>query len=518
MTNGNDKSLESWIWDAACSIRGAKDAPKFKDYILPLIFTKRLCDVFDDELNRIAKEVGSRAKAFKLVKHDKKLVRFYLPLQPANADDAVWSVIRTLADKIGEQLTTHLRAIADENALLKGIIDRVDFNATTHGVRDIEDSRLSNLIERVSEKRLGLRDVEADIIGRSYEYLIRKFAEGGGQSAGEFYTPGEVGEVMALIMDPEPGMTVYDPTCGSAGLLIKCELALEERMALRSRKSFAPLKLYGQESTATTWAMANMNMIIHDMEGQIEIGDTFRHPKFRNGNRLQTFDRAVANPMWNQTEFTEKDYDADELDRFPKGAGFPGNKADWGWVQHILASLGDTGRAAIVLDTGAASRGSGNANSNKERDVRRWFVEQDLIEGVIYLPENLFYNTSAPGIILFLNKAKAKERKGKIFLLNAATEFAKGDPKNYITEEAITRIADTFKAWREVEKYSRIVTREEVAKPGNDYNISPSRYIHTGAGEEYRPLAEIAQELRDLEGEAMATSRQLDKLFSTLGV
>src|SRR5713226_1324944 len=432
MKNGNDKSLESWIWDAACSIRGAKDAPKFKDYILPLIFTKRLCDVFDDELNRIAKEVGSRAKAFKLVQHDKKLVRFYLPLQPANPAAAVWSVIRTLADKIGEQLTTHLRTIADENALLKGIIDRVDFNATTHGVRDIDDSRLSNLIERISEKRLGLGDVEADIIGRSYEYLIRKFAEGGGQSAGEFYTPAEVGEIMALVMDPEPGMTVYDPTCGSAGLLIKCELALEKKMALRSRKSFAPLKLYGQESTATTWAMANMNMIIHDMEGQIEIGDTFRHPKFRKGNRLQTFDRAVANPMWNQTEFTEKDYDADELDRFPKGAGFPGNKADWGWVQHILASLGDSGRAAIVLDTGAASRGSGNTNTNKEKDVRRWFVEQDFIEGVI----------------LFLNKAKAKERQGKLFLLNAATEFAKGDPKNYIPEEAITRIADAFKAWR----------------------------------------------------------------------
>lgn len=516
MSNGTDKSLESWIWDAACSIRGAKDAPKFKDYILPLIFTKRLCDVFDDELNRIAKEVGSRAKAFKLVKRDKKLVRFYLPLQPANPDDAVWSVVRTLADKIGEQLTTHLRAIADENALLKGIIDRVDFNATTHGVRDIDDSRLSNLIERISAKRLGLADVEADIIGRSYEYLIRKFAEGGGQSAGEFYTPGEVGEVMALIMDPEPGMTVYDPTCGSAGLLIKCELALEAKMALRSRKSFAPLKLYGQEYVAETWAMANMNMIIHDMEGEIEIGDTFKSPKFRKGNRLQTFDRAVANPMWNQDWFTEKDYDADELDRFPKGAGFPGNKADWGWVQHILASLRDTGRAAIVLDTGAASRGSGNANSNKEKDVRRWFVEQDLIEGVIYLPENLFYNTPAPGIILFLNKAKEKERKGKLFLLNAATEFAKGDPKNYLPGEAISRIADTFKAWREVEKYSRIVTREEIAK--NDFNISPSRYIHTGAGEDYRPVAEIVEELEGLEEAAEATNKALKKILKTLAV
>src|SRR3989440_9513457 len=150
------KSLESWIWDAACSIRGAKDAPKYKEFILPLIFAKRLCDVFDDELNRIAEEVGSRAKAFKLVKHDKKLVRFYLPLEPKNLDDAVWSVIRTLSDKIGEQLTTHLRAIADANPLLKGIIDRVDFNATTHGVRDLADDRLSNLIEAISAKRLGL--------------------------------------------------------------------------------------------------------------------------------------------------------------------------------------------------------------------------------------------------------------------------------------------------------------------------------------------------------------------------
>ena len=148
--------------------------------------------------------------------------------------------------------------------------------------------------------------------------------------------------------------------------------------------------------------------------------------------------------------------------------------------------------------------------------MRRWFVEQDLIDGVIYLPENLFYNTTAPGIILVLNRAKAKERKEKIFLLNAATEFAKGDPKNYLPEDAITRIADTFTAWREVGKYSRIVTREEIAK--NDFNISPSRYVHTGADEEYRPLAEIAQELRDLEDEAMATSKQLDKLFSILGV
>jgi len=518
MANRDEKSLESWIWDAACSIRGAKDAAKYKDFILPLIFTKRLCDVFDDELNRIAEEVGSREKAFRLVRRDKKLVRFYLPLQPENPNDPVWSVIRTLADRIGEQLTTHLRAIADENALLKGIIDRVDFNATTHGQRDLDDDRLSNLVEAISSKRLGLKDVEPDIIGKSYEYLIRKFAEHSGQSAGEFYTPMEVGRIMAMVMDAEPGMEVYDPCCGSGGLLIKCELALDTRRKTAGSGTYAPLKLFGQEYTPETWAMANMNMIIHDMEGEIEIGDTFKHPKFRNkAGKLRTFDRVVANPMWNQDWFTEADYDNDELDRFPMGAGFPGkSSADWGWVQHMHASLNDHGRAAVVLDTGAASRGSGNAGKSKEKSVRQWFVDHDLIEAVLYLPENLFYNTTAPGIVIFLNKAKLKERQGKVLLVNASRVFKKGDPKNFIPDAGIERIADTLKNWQEEEKFSRIVGHDELKK--NDYNISPSRYIHTADAETYRQISEIVAELDAIETEARETNAELRHILGTLDI
>jgi len=517
MASTTEKSLESWIWNAASSIRGAKDAPKYKDYILPLIFTKRLCDVFDDEVNRIAKEVGSRKKAFQLAKADHKLVRFYLPLVPEDPDQPVWSVIRKLSDKIGEGVTSHMRAIAKENPPLQGIIDRVDFNATTHGQRDIDDDRLSNLIEAISTKRLGLDDVEADIIGKSYEYLIRKFAEGGGQSAGEFYTPPEVGTIMSRVLQPEPGMGIYDPTCGSGGLLIKCEIAMEEATKGKKR-TVAPLKLYGQEYTADTWAMACMNMIIHDMEGQIEIGDTFKNPKLRDSRgKLRTFDRVVANPMWNQDWFTEADYDNDELDRFPSGAGFPGkSSADWGWVQHIHASLNDTGRAAIILDTGAASRGSGNAGTNKEKSVRQWFVESDLVESVLYLPENLFYNTTAPGIVLFLNKAKPKNRQAKVFLVNASQIFEKGDPKNFIPEEGIARIAETLIGWQEEEKLSRIVDHAELKK--NDYNISPSRYIHTGDAETYRPIAEIVEELNVIEAEAKETDKALREILKQLGV
>jgi type I restriction enzyme M protein len=202
------------------------------------------------------------------------------------------------------------------------------------------------------------------------------------------------------------------------------------------------------------------------------------------------------------------------LDRFPKGAGYPGGKADWGWVQIILASLKENGRAAVVLDTGAASRGSGNANTNKEKEVRRWFVEHDLLEGVIYLPENLFYNTTAPGNILVLNRAKPKDRKGKLFLLNASREFTKGDPKNYIPEEAIVRIADTFAKWKEMEKYSCIVTRDELAK--NDFNISPSRYIHTSEADEYRPLVEIIEELEGLKVEADTVDEQLRSILTKI--
>jgi len=535
-----DKSLESWIWDAACSIRGAKDAPKYKDYILPLVFTKRLCDVFDDEVNRIAAEVGSRKKAFQLAKADPKLVRFYLPIVPEDTEEPVWSVIRKLSDKIGEAVTTHMRAIAKANPLLQGIIDRVDFNATTHGQRDLDDDRLSNLIEAISTKRLGLDDVEADIIGKSYEYLIRKFAEGGGQSAGEFYTPPEVGTIMSRVLQPQPGMEIYDPTCGSGGLLVKCEIAMEESAkTAKTAKTEgehscppsscpppstkdgwippAPLKLFGQEYTPETWAMANMNMIIHDMEGEIEIGDTFKNPKFRQGGKLQTFDRVIANPMWNQKEYDERDYDADELDRFSLTGGFPGqSSADWGWVQHIHASLNANGRAAVVLDTGAASRGSGNAGTNKEKTVRQWFVNQDVIDSVLYLPENLFYNTTAPGIVLFLNRSKPKPRQGKVFLVNASQIFEKGDPKNFIPDTGIQRIADTLIGWKEEDKVSRIVDLAELKK--NDYNISPSRYIHTADAETYRPIAEIVEELKVIEGEAKETDKALSKILKQLGV
>src|SRR5213079_562777 len=227
-----------------------------------------------------------------------------------------------------QRLTETIRAITKANPSLQGVIDIVDFNATVSGQRIIEDPRLSSLIEILSRHSLGLKDVEADILGRAYEYLLRKFAEGQGSSAGEFFTPQEVGWLIAYLARPRQGEDVYDYACGSAGLLVKCELALQQR----DRKISRPLKLYGQELTGSSYAIARMNMVIHDMEGEIVRGNSMMNPKFRDSDtRLKKFDIVVSNPMWNQP-FDESVYENDPFSRFEEQGGITTSKADWAWL------------------------------------------------------------------------------------------------------------------------------------------------------------------------------------------
>ncbi len=515
-TNGqlDIKTLETWLWDAACSIRGALDAPKYKDYILPLIFVKRLSDVFDDEIARLTQEFGDEKTARVLVKKDHSLVRFYIPPK------GTWAEIRQSAANVGERVTDAARAIARENPALQGVIDIVDFNATVSGQRILDDGKLWALIEIISRQRLGLADAEPDILGRAYEYLLRKFAEGQGQSAGEFYTPKEVGWLMAYLLNPQPGQNVYDPTCGSAGLLIKCQLAARESVGADPRVGpmaggdmAPPLQLYGQEFNHVTYAIAKMNMIIHDMEGEIVIGDTLRNPKLLEGSGLKRFDLVTANPMWNQDGYTAEFYENDPFERFTHYP--PASSADWGWVQHMAASLNESGRAAIVLDTGAVSRGSGNAGTNKEKDARRALTQKDWIEGVVLLPENLFYNTTAPGIILLLNKAKPAERRGQIMLINASQEFEKGRPKNFIPDAGIRKIAEAFHRWQNAEKFCRLITLADAER--NDYNLSPSRYVDTGEAEQHRDVQSIIDDLASLEADAAALDAELKGILKLLG-
>ena len=515
------KPMEQMLWDAACSIRGEKDAAKFKDYLLPLLFLKRLSDVFDDEIERLVEEYGERDIALEIAESDHALLRFYLPLE------ARWGVISgresyewprddqgrsTQPRDIGEHLTKAVRAVARQNPSLAGVIDFVDFASERNGERDINPSKLAAVIETFSDPRyrLGLADVQPDFLGRAYEYLLRKFAEGSGQSAGEFFTPTEVGFLMAHIMRPRPGEDCHDYACGSAGLLVKLQLVAREL----DPTSRVPLKLYGQELQAESYAVAHMNAIIHDMEVEIERGDTMINPKFKTATgQIATHDIVVANPMWNQP-FSPELFANDPFDRFRTQGGATTGKGDWAWLQHTLTCLNERGRAAVVLDTGAVTRGSGAKHEDRERNIRKWFVERDLIDGVILLPDNLFYNTSAAGVIVVLSKRKPEARQDKIVLLNASRRVGKGRPKNFIPEEDIRLIAAAFVKGEQAEGEVAVITREQAEEA--DYNLSPSRWVGQTDAVSQRPIKEIIAEMQRLDEEAREIEASMAQMLARL--
>jgi type I restriction enzyme M protein len=512
------KTMEQMLWDAASSIRGEKDAPKFKDYLLPLLFLKRLSDVFDDEIGRLAEEFGDEEIALEIAESDHSLLRFYLP------PEARWSVIsgRTTYDwpaddrgrptqprDIGEHLTRAVRAVVRHNPDLSGVIDVVDFAAERNGERDINPAKLRGVVETFSDPRyrLGLADVQPDFLGRAYEYLLRKFAEGSGQSAGEFFTPTEVGFLMANIIRPRPGETCHDYACGSGGLLIKLQLIAREL----DPTSKVPLKMFGQELQAESYAVARMNTIIHDMDVDLRRGDTMINPKFRDASgSLMRFDVVVANPMWNQP-FDPELFTDDPFGRFLRAGGATSGKGDWAWLQHTWSTMNDSGRAAVVLDTGAVTRGSGSKNEDKERNIRKWFVDHDLIEGVIVLPENIFYNTPAQGVIVVISKRKPATRKNKIMLLNASRHFTKGKPKNHLTLAAVATLAQHYHAWINVDGVARVIDTDEAVAA--DYNLSPSRWVAQANARVDAPVATLIEQARALADEG----RELDeRLFALL--
>lgn len=518
-TTPSTKSMEQMLWDAACSIRGEKDAAKFKDYLLPLLFLKRLSDVFDDEIARLAEEYGDRDTALEIAEDDHELLRFYLP------PEARWAVISgrqpyewpnddqgrpTRPKDIGEHLTKAVRAVVRHNPSLSGVIDAVQFNSERNGERDINPAKLREVVETFSDSRyrLGLADVQPDFLGRAYEYLLRKFAEGSGQSAGEFFTPTEVGFLMAHIMRPRPGEECHDYACGSAGLLVKLQLVAREL----DPTSKVPLKLYGQELTAESYAVAQMNAIIHDMSVEMARGDTMINPKFKTpDSKIRTYDIVVANPMWNQP-FNPDIFADDPFDRFRTQGGATTGKGDWAWLQHTIACLGDRGRAAVVLDTGAVTRGSGSKNEDKERNIRKWFVEHDLIDGVILLPDNLFYNTNAAGVIVVLSKRKPAVRKDKVVLLNASRRVQKGRPKNFIPDEDIRPLATAYLKGEPVDGELIVVDRSKIAEA--DYNLSPSRWVGQSSSAEVGFVSALVRELGALDNEAHQLSATIAKMLA----
>jgi type I restriction enzyme M protein len=480
--------LGSWLWGAADILRGAVSAEDYGDFILPLLFYKRLSDVYVHEYNEKLREYGDEQVA--------KSSMFFRAVIP---EGCLWEDVRKTAVNVGAKLNETLGQIAKATPRLDRVINRTDFN----NPNAIPEERLVRLIEHFSQKSLSNGNVTPDILGDGYEYLLKKFNEVAPKRAGEFYTPREVVKVLVGCLKPEEGMEVYDPCCGTGGMLIESYYYLK-----RHDKDPKKLFLYGQELNDDTWAIAKMNEWLHDMEAEIFQGDTFVNPRFLDFGSLRTFDVVVANPMWNQKGFKKYQED-DRFGRFNYGVT-TNSSADWGWIQHMLSSLKPEGRMGIVLDQGALFRGGA------EGKIRKGVIKDDLVECVVALPEKLFYNTGAPGCLIFLNRDKASGRRKKVLFVYAAEGYEKLSNMNQLRDEDISRIVETFDSFAELEKYSQVVDLDEVKE--NDYNLSVTRYVDIFDPPEPIDIQQVWNQLKELEAQRNQTEDKLESYMKELGI
>jgi type I restriction enzyme M protein len=480
-------NLESYLWKAADILRGAVRPEKYGDYMLPLLFFKRLTDVWKEEYEQALTKFKDPAAAKLKYAH-----RFQIP------DGCLWDDVRKQSKDLGQKLNNVLEKIVKSNSELEGVLSRTDFNRQ----EEIPQDRLIKLIEHFSQYKLGNQNVPPDVLGNTYEYLLKQFNELAPQRAGEFYTPREVVNVMVEILDPDEGDEVYDPCCGSGGMLIVSHHNLTNK-----GKDPKKLFLYGQEINPDTWAIAKMNVTLHDLFAEIRQSDTMADPKFLDGAELKKFDVALANPMWNQDGYKES-MENDRFGRFNYGIP-PNSAADWGWIQHMLASLKPNGRMGIVLDQGALFRGGA------EGEIRKKIVDEDLVECVVALPEKIFYNTGAPGCLIFLNKNKPKQSSGKVLFIHAARDFEKLKNMNKLRDEDIDKVITTFRNSESIPKYAQIVTLETVKERG--YNLSVTRYVDVFEEDEKVDVSEVWKELRNLEFHRQETESKLASYLRELG-
>lgn len=442
------QELEKYLWGAAKVLRGTIDAGDYKQYIFPLLFFKRICDVYQEEFEKALAESSGDMEYAAFAEHHHFIV-------PAEAH---WNTVRETTTNVGIAIQNAMREIEKANPdTLFGIFG----DASWTNKDRLSDATLINLIEHFSQHKLNLSAVADDKLGNAYEYLIKEFADDSGHTAAEFYTNRTVVKLMTMIMDPQPGESVYDPTCGSGGLLLNCALHLRDE-----GKEYRTLKLYGQEINLITSAIARMNMFMHGIEEfSIVRGDTLAQPAFLENDTLKKFNVILANPPYSIKAWDRKGFENDPFGRNLWGTP-PQGCADYAFQQHIQKSLNDTnGRSISLWPHGVLFR-------DAEADMRRKMIEEDLVECVIGLGPNLFYNSPMEACLLITTTNKSKKRKGKILIINAVKEVRQDKNIAFLESEHIARIYNSYLDFKDEEGFSNIVENETVLENKASLNIA----------------------------------------------
>jgi type I restriction enzyme M protein len=468
-------------------------------FILFLLFYKAISDKWKREFEEKKKELLSKGWEESEAEIEAKNKTYHtFDFQ----EDYLWDNIRKDPQRITEKFSLAVKRLAELNPYYQDIFSQFDFHSFTNNPENA--IILNQLVELFS--KFSFEEISGDILGDAYEWILKYFAPTKAKE-GEVYTPREVIRLIVEILDPEPGKSIYDPALGSGGMLIVAYKYVEERYG---KEKADTLLLFGQEANAKTLALSKMNMLLHDIKNfHFALGDTLLFPKFKEGDSIRKFDYVIANPPWNQDGYDEENLKKGEYWRERFKYGFPTKQsADWAWIQHMLASAEENGKVAVVVDTGAVSRGG------REKLIRQRIVEDDLVESVILLPERLFYNTGAPAVVIVFNKQKPEDKKGKILLINASKEFVPGKKQNTLSTENIRKIVDVYRSFKDVEKFARVITIGEVREA--DYNLSPSRFVSVAEEEEYRSIRIIFNDLRELEEEGRKVNEKVYRILEGL--
>jgi type I restriction enzyme M protein len=485
----NQQQLEKYLWGAATLLRGTIDAGDYKQYIFPLLFFKRICDVYDEEFEKALKESDGDMEYAAFAEHH----HFQVP------EHAHWNRVRETTTNVGMALQEAMRAIEQANPnTLYGIFG----DASWTNKDRLSDATLSNLIEHYSQHKLSLSNVADDKLGNAYEYLIKEFADDSGHTAAEFYTNRTVVKLMTLIMDPQPGESVYDPTCGSGGLLLNCALHLKEE-----GKEYRTLKLYGQEINLLTSAIARMNMFMHGIEEfSIVRGDTLANPAFLENDTLKTFNVILANPPYSIKAWDQKSFANDPYGRNLWGVP-PQGCADYAFQQHIQKSLDPkNGRSISLWPHGVLFRDS-------EAEMRRKMIEQDLVECVIGLGPNLFYNSPMEACLLVTKTNKDASRKGKILFINAVNEVKQEKTMGFLEQRHIDKIFEAYQTFDSREHFAALKTIDEVM--ANNGNMAISLYVQPEKNSD-NPILPFEEAFENWEEAGNNLKSSMSELFKTL--